>query len=323
VVITQPTASFPNIPAHGTGAGATNFRISTTPCYSCGTPIVINAVFNYVGGSDVDSFTPPVTSSGYIVTSTTGASIVPGTADSGNHADDGTTTIALPFNYNFYGINYNTAALCSNGNIQFNTVNTAYVNACLPATGFTDAIYPHWDDLRTDIPAGTGIFTSTSGVAPNRIFNIEWRASYYSPSGVTINFEARLYEGQQRVDFIYGNLNGTGGSATVGIQHGNTFTQYECNAGGLSLGQQLTFQAGSCTSAGGQCAPSMSPPYLTGNTFGFTFQTVNCGTYTVQYKNNLDDASWQTAQTYPGDGTVKTYTTAASAAHQFYRLQVQ
>jgi len=270
----------------------------------------------------VDSFTPAVTTSGYTVTSTTGASIVPGTTDSGNHADDGTTSISLPFTYNFYGINYNSASLCSNGNIQFNTVNTAYVNACLAATGFSDAIYPHWDDLRTDTPAGTGIFTSTTGVPPNRIFNIEWRASYYS-SGLALNFEVRLYEGQQRLDVIYGNLNGNGSSATVGIQHGTSFTQYECNTGGLSTGQQLTFQAGSCTSAGGQCAPTMSPPYLSGSTFGFTFQTVNCGTYTVQYKNNLDDASWQTAQAFPGDGSVKTFNTPASTAHQFYRLLVQ
>ena len=39
-----------------------------------------------------------------------------------------------------------------------------------------------------------GIFTSTSGSAPNRIFNIEWRTAYYNSggSGVHFNYEVRL-----------------------------------------------------------------------------------------------------------------------------------
>ena len=36
-------------------------------------------------------------------------------------------------------------------------------------------IYPSWDDLYL-VNSGFGIFTSVSGTAPNRIFNIEWRA---------------------------------------------------------------------------------------------------------------------------------------------------
>ena len=52
---------------------------------------------------------------------------------------------------------------------------------------------------------GFGIFTSVSGNAPNRIFNIEWRAQYFPGSG-SANFELRLYEGQRRFDVIYGTL---------------------------------------------------------------------------------------------------------------------
>ena len=43
-----------------------------------------------------------------------------------------------------------------------------------------------WDDLRTDDNSGCtgypgdtcGVYTSVSGTAPNRVFNIEWRAVY-------------------------------------------------------------------------------------------------------------------------------------------------
>jgi hypothetical protein len=63
-------------------------------------------------------------------------------------------------------------------------------------------IAPHWDDLLLT-GATDGIYTSTSGTAPNRIFNIEWRGGYFSGGG-TVDLEARLYETSGRIDFIYG-----------------------------------------------------------------------------------------------------------------------
>ena len=56
---------------------------------------------------------------------------------------------------------------------------------------------------------------------PNRIFNIEWRAVYYSGgvSTSTVNFEVQLYENQTLFNIIYGNLNGNGNGATVGAQN--------------------------------------------------------------------------------------------------------
>ena len=58
------------------------------------------------------------------------------------------------------------------------------------------------------LPGGTcGIFTSMTGTAPNRIFNIEWRTVLFrrrQPDGA--NYELRLYEGQTRFDVIYGTV---------------------------------------------------------------------------------------------------------------------
>lgn len=178
----------------------------------------------------------------YTITATTEAVIVLGTTDIGNHGDDTVTTITLPFAYTFYGQTFTTAALGANGNLQFGSASGAYANSCLPDSSFVNAVFPFWDDLLTEGPGG-GIFTSTSGSAPSRIFNIEWRATYYSGGGA-LNFEVRLYEGQQRFDIIYGILDDTGSSATVGAQKdtGSMVAQYECNSGGLSNGLQLTFQ---------------------------------------------------------------------------------
>src|SRR4029079_14503241 len=119
----------------------------------------------------------------------------------------------------------------SNGNLQFNSTDTAFTKTCLPYAAANNAIMPHWDDFLLT-GAGQGIFTSTVGVAPNRIFNIEWRGGYFSGGG-TVALEARLYEGSNRIDFVYGTVTQTGTSATIGIQKANgtggTFDQFAWN----------------------------------------------------------------------------------------------
>jgi hypothetical protein len=89
------------------------------------------------------------------------------------------------------------------------------------------------------VNSGFGIFTSVSGTAPNRIFNIEWRSQYFPGSG-SANFELRLYEGQTRFDIIYGTLTNGNTSATAGVQKNDTaFDQYFCNGtGGAATGGQ-------------------------------------------------------------------------------------
>jgi PKD repeat protein len=58
--------------------------------------------------------------------------------------------------------------------------------------------------------------------------------------------------------------------------------------------------------------------------FLFSFLTVPGKSYDVQFKDSLDDPLWQTLQTVPGDGTLKTITNLTAApAQRFYRLRVQ
>jgi hypothetical protein len=180
-----------------------------------------------------------------------GGSIVPGTTDTGNHCDDCVTTIALPFAYSLYDQTYNAVNLSSNGTAQFTTLDNNWGNICLPWTTHNYTILPYWDDLYT-LNAGFGIFTSVTGTAPNRTFNIEWRAQYYPGSG-TANFELRLYEGQTRFDVIYGSLTNGNTSASAGVQKSDTtFDQYFCNGSGAAStgGQSYTLQV---------CTPSPTP----------------------------------------------------------------
>ena len=123
------------------------------------------------------------------------------------------------------------------------------------------SIYPYWDDLYL-VNSPSGIFTSISGTAPNRIFNIEWRAQYFPGSG-SAGFELRLYEGQTRFDVIYGTVSNGNTSATAGVQKDDTtFTQYFCNGtgGAATGGQSYTLQGcGTPTptpTATASCTPS-------------------------------------------------------------------
>src|SRR5207249_5501336 len=84
--------------------------------------------------------------------------------------------------------------------------------------------------------------TSVSGTSPNRIINIEWRATAFASTVDHANFEARLYEGQDRFDFVYAQVINVGSGATVGVQQeAGSYTQYSCNTSSLSDGKLLSF----------------------------------------------------------------------------------
>ena len=210
---------------------------------------------------------PTSTPCGQFTIATATGTIVPGTTDIGNHCDDCDTQITLPFAFNLYNTNYSTVNASSNGRLDFVTINDpgGYSNQCLPVTGYDYTIFPFWDDGYT-MNSGYGIFTSISGSAPNRIFNIEWRNQFFPGTG-SANYEVRLYEGQSRFDVVYGSLSDPGSSATVGVQGpGGLFTQYECNTGGLTNGLMLIFTSSGCGGGGTPTATPTGPTQTPTNT---------------------------------------------------------
>jgi hypothetical protein len=169
----------------------------------------------------------------YVITPGTDT-IVPGTTDTGNHVDDGDTLISLPFPFTLYENTYTSVNVSSNGRLDFVCgVHETFgvLIACIPAPPnqcpYDFTIFGLWVDMRTDFglsgcagfPGGNcGIFTSVSGNAPDRIFNIEWRTVLFANNGKRQNFEVRLYENpamNQRFDVIYGALDT--------IQHDNPY----------------------------------------------------------------------------------------------------
>ncbi len=215
--------------------------------------------------------TPCGPNTDYTFTQSTGAALVDATTDTNNHCDNCVTTINLPFPYTIYGQTYNGVTVSANGTLQFGSGNATPATTCLPVPSFNYTIFAHWHDLATtalsiNYPCpGCGIFTSTSGVTPNQIFNIKWVTCWVvdgeclsSASGYP-TFEVRLYEGQNKFELIYGAMPSKDSieslDAVVGVQKDDhsRYTPFICSSG-LTQGLKLTFT---------QACPALTPTSCT------------------------------------------------------------
>lgn len=207
-------------------------------------------VFN--GRIDIGSFeaqptpTPAPRCNQYVISEGTDV-IVPGTTDTGNHCIWCSTRIDLPFPFVLYGHAFNAVRVTSSGRLDFvcNNEPASYNQSCLPASPYDCpydftifALWYEWATLRypescSTWANGCGIFTSTSGTAPYRIFNIEWHVIDRGNSVRTADFEVRLYENDpnKRFDLIYGAISGVSDQDSAGVQGpADSFTEDFCNA---------------------------------------------------------------------------------------------
>ncbi|MEM3770382.1 MAG: S8 family serine peptidase [Candidatus Bathyarchaeia archaeon] len=128
----------------------------------------------------------------------------------GWHADDGWWQYDLPFNFPFYGVNYRTIYISSNGLITFTSPDTSWSNS-ISALANKLAIAPAWDDWVTDQPYDIYVWQNLTCVV------IQWYVRAYG-SGYVANFEAVLYiNGTIQFNYAY---NDGPVSATVGVSNG-------------------------------------------------------------------------------------------------------
>jgi len=102
--------------------------------------------------------------------------------------DDGTRTVELPFNFRFYGRDYNSVSMCTNGWISFIPTDMVdFYNCYIPAAlGPYAMVAGYWDDLKgmkTGVDGeGNGIFNDMRIIywydAANNRYIIEWNKAY-------------------------------------------------------------------------------------------------------------------------------------------------
>jgi hypothetical protein len=133
--------------------------------------------------------------------------------------DDGAEDIALPFTFTYDGVGYTTGRISVNGWIAGGTGYTGagYEND-LASTVARPLLAPLWDDLNDD--ASSEIGYTILGTEPNRVVVVQWSDVLWEVSeGTPQNFQVRLYETTNVIQFIYGAMSAPSGnpSASIGI----------------------------------------------------------------------------------------------------------
>jgi MYXO-CTERM domain-containing protein len=120
--------------------------------------------------------------------------------------DDSDALIALPFPFRYYGVDYTSVAVGTNGYVSFDGSASSLGNTALPSGGSPgNLIALWWDDLITN-----GASTHLEGTAPNRVFIIQYTTvQRFSGSGGSPKFQLWLYEGPGgRFEARYGPVTG-------------------------------------------------------------------------------------------------------------------
>ena len=282
VTVTQAASPYANLAAAATGGNTTAYQISTASTVGCFSNIDFTQTITYAGGGSprVVNFSLPVgrpVASTYQFTQGTGGTITTtGTFLAGTRVDDGIVSLTLPAGFNFSILNTpiaggSTLRVSTNGNIQFVSSGgtEAWGNTPLPAFGSgggsgvfpvnAPTLFAYWEDIDLS-PANKGVYTELTGVAPNRVFKVEWRGELVS-DGTAVDFAVLFREGSNVFDIVYNNAAGAdGSSATIGWQaadHGSDFTAFSINRSVITAaGTKLTSSIAPalCTVGTGMCA---------------------------------------------------------------------
>ncbi|OYQ43459.1 hypothetical protein CHX27_09905, partial [Flavobacterium aurantiibacter] len=164
-----------------------------------------------------------------------------GTVLQANQDDIFSPVFTLPFNFNFYGVNYNQLVVGSNGVISFNTALAGQFcpwafNQTVPPTGnptfpILNAIYGVYQDTNIASPPVTNpavqnVNYYVQGTAPNRVFVANFNELPLYDCNATLGLmtsQIVLYETTNIVDVIIKNRVGdcgwNGGNGIVGVQN--------------------------------------------------------------------------------------------------------
>ncbi len=178
-----------------------------------------------------------------------------GTSTTALACDDcGVCGIPIGFTFYYCGVPYTTVAANSNGflslggfcagGVQSYTNNAA--NMGLNAGG-VGMLMAYWDDLEGISSSGASlpVYYSTTGAVGSRVFTFEWRQWVtWSDATIRANFQVKLYEASNIIDFCYGNSTYSGRTATIGI--GNSLTDWQTlpNVGTAPVPSSITFTTG-------------------------------------------------------------------------------
>ncbi|WP_086827230.1 carboxypeptidase regulatory-like domain-containing protein [Streptomyces sp. NRRL B-24572] len=176
------------------------------------------------------------------------SSWIAGTTKVALSGDEDVTTVATPFPVTYYGVDYTSVSVTTNGLVNFLQPRLGdYANTTLPtATRPNGVLAAFWDDLVLD--KKSSVRTSLTGSAGSRRFAIVWNnAAFTADPAVRISFEAVFDEADGSITVQYQGVDANalqkGSSATVGIENqaGTDALQYSFAESVLSDATAIRF----------------------------------------------------------------------------------
>jgi GEVED domain/Secretion system C-terminal sorting domain/Bacterial Ig-like domain (group 2) len=195
------------------------------------------------GGTSILSNSAALPAAGYSVASTTYAintTAPTTTAVSGDDVNSG--AITLPFTFNFYGTNYSSIYVCTNGWVSFTSTSTNLGNLAVASMFGTIGASISFTDHDLNTGSGGSITYGTAGSAPNRTFIIWFNGVADYSGGGTNSGQIVLHETTNVIDVMVTSITpgSTTYSSTIGIAGGSSAGQYLAATGrdavsGLSI----------------------------------------------------------------------------------------
>lgn len=229
----------------------------------------VNAQFNYQATNGV------VTSGTYTDLGTNGTAIATKFNGGGPITfDDDTSAVQnIGFNFTFNGTTFTQFVLCTNGFIKLGTSAPTSIYDVL-TTFEANTISPYNHDL--DGAAGSEYRVFTSGTTGSRICTIQFKnvKDYSSTTGQysSINFQIKLYETTNNIEFVYGTYTSSGATSailgtTVGIAGSVASSSVNLTKASTAAWSAATFLNGAYT--GNKCNNRNSVLPVSGVTYRF------------------------------------------------------
>ena len=134
--------------------------------------------------------------------------------------DDVSAAIPLGFTIRYFGLDYDAVYVSFNG---FLTVLPGQANGCcsgdfIPYDGDPNGVIAGWwEDLNP--PAGGAIYYETLGLAPYRVFIVQFSSVPHYSSSDPVTFEFKLFEGTNAIEVHYLDAASDGGTHSAGIEN--------------------------------------------------------------------------------------------------------
>jgi hypothetical protein len=124
--------------------------------------------------------------------------------------DDSYNSISLPFTFNYDSTDYSVIYPGTNGYATFRSGYSTY-GSFVGSTTIQEGVLP----ISADMYVNSGIYCTTTGSAPNRVFIIEWYNIRQYGGSTTTNVEVKLYESTNVIEYVYQQHGYSLGSASM------------------------------------------------------------------------------------------------------------